>query len=115
MSSEPDRRSNPSDPPRTAGEDADAEQTQVRKAVALHYQPGAAAPRVVATGRGHVAEQIIDAAHEAGVPVREDRALANALAALELDAEVPEVLYRAVAETLAWAYSLDTAAARRPH
>jgi flagellar biosynthesis protein len=79
----------------------------------LQYSPGDRAPQVVATGQGYVAEQIIAAAREAGVPVREDPALAEALAALDLGSEVPQALYRAVAETLAWAYGLDLAAARR--
>lgn len=81
-----------------------------REAAALSYQPGDAAPRVVASGRGHVAERIIAAAHEAGVPVRSDPGLARALSALDLGAEVPEAMYRAVAETLAWAYRLDAEA-----
>ena len=68
---------------------------------------------MVATGSGYVAEQIIAAAREAGVPVRSDPALAKALAALDLGDEVPEALYRAVAETLAWAYGLDAEAAKR--
>lgn len=84
-----------------------------RQAAALQYTDGDRAPQVVATGQGYVAEQIIAAAREAGVPVREDPALAKALASLDLGAEVPGALYRAVAETLAWAYGLDVAAAKR--
>ena len=91
-----------------------AEERPRRKAAALQYKLGDRAPEVVATGQGIIAEQIIAAATEAGVPVREDPALAAALAALDLGAEVPEVLYRAVAEALAWAYRLDVAAATRP-
>lgn len=83
-----------------------------RRATALRYQSGDAAPRVTATGSGLVAERIVAAAREAGVPVREDPALAEALAALELDATVPPDLWRAVAEALAWAYRLDAAARR---
>jgi flagellar biosynthesis protein len=85
-----------------------------RRATALRYEPGDAAPRVTATGSGLVAERIIAAAREAGVPVREDPALAEALAALDLDATVPPEMWRAVAEALAWAYRLDAAAAGRP-
>jgi flagellar biosynthesis protein len=77
------------------------------EAAALSYEPGQTAPRVVASGRGLLAERIIAAAREAGVPVRSDPALARALAALDLGEEVPEAMYRAVAETLAWAYKLD--------
>lgn len=82
------------------------------EATALSYEPGQTAPHVVATGRGHVAERIIAAAQEAGVPIRSDAALARALAALDLGDEVPEAMYRAVAETLAWAYKLDAQAGR---
>ena len=84
-----------------------------REATALSYEPGEKAPRVVASGRGYVADRIIAAAEEAGVPVRSDPALARALAALDLGDEVPEAMYRAVAETLAWAYKLDAQVGRR--
>jgi flagellar biosynthesis protein len=83
-----------------------------KRASALHYEPGAVAPRVTATGSGLVAERIIAAAREAGVPVRSDPALAQALGALELDANIPPELWRAVAEALAWAYKLNVAAQR---
>jgi len=81
-----------------------------RRAIALRYQPGDLAPRVAATGAGMIAERIIAAAREAGVPVRADPALADALAALDLGREVPQAMYVAVAEALAWAYRLDAAA-----
>jgi flagellar biosynthesis protein len=80
-----------------------------RRAAALRYDAGTdASPRVVATGRGHVAARIIAEARAAGVPVRDDAALAEALASLDLGLNVPEELYRAVAEALAWAYRLDS-------
>jgi flagellar biosynthesis protein len=83
------------------------ERQQRRRASALAYQPGSNAPRLVASGAGLVAERIIAAARDTGVPVRADPSLAEALAALELGDEVPQELYVAVAETLAWAYRLD--------
>ncbi len=83
-----------------------------RRATALHYEHGDRAPRVTATGAGLVAERIVAAAREAGVPVRTDPALAEALGALELGTDVPEEMWRAVAETLAWAYRLDAQRAR---
>jgi flagellar biosynthesis protein len=83
-----------------------------RRAAALHYDGDTdTAPRVVAAGRGLVAERIIAEARAAGVPVRDDAALAEALAALDLGANVPEELFRAVAEALAWAYRLDSGGA----
>ena len=79
-----------------------------RRAAALRYEAGAdGAPRVVAAGKGLVAERILAEARAAGVPIRDDAALAEALAGLDLGTEVPESLYRAVAEALAWAYRLE--------
>lgn len=76
-----------------------------KRATALRYE--CRAPRVVATGKGLVAEKILEAARAAGVPLREDPVLVQALATLELDQEIPPELYRAVAEALAWAYQLS--------
>jgi flagellar biosynthesis protein len=81
-----------------------------KRAIALSYEEGAHAPRVSATGAGLVAERILAAAREAGVPVRSDPALVQALGTLELGSEVPQELWVAVAETLAWAYKLDAQA-----
>jgi flagellar biosynthesis protein len=78
-----------------------------RRAAALSYKTGDSAPKVTASGRGYVAERIIAAARELGIPVKSDPALAKALAALDLGDEVPEAMYRAVAEALVWAYRLD--------
>ena len=73
---------------------------------ALKYT-GDGAPQVVAAGRGHLAASILERAHEAGVPVHRDPALASALAQLSLGQEVPEAMWTAVAEVLAWAYGLS--------
>jgi flagellar biosynthesis protein len=81
-----------------------------RTAAALRYE-GVGAPELVASGRGHAAEKILEVARAAGVPIREDRLLAEALAALDLGSEVPEELYRAVAEALVWAHRLARSAA----
>ena len=78
-----------------------------RRATALRYEPGDLSPQIAATGAGLVAERIIAAAREAGVPVRSDPALAEALGALQLGTNVPAELWRAVAEALAWAYRLN--------
>lgn len=70
-------------------------------AVALRYERGVTpAPRVVAKGRGLVAERIIETAREAGVAVEGSPMLAEALAGVEVDDEIPEELYRAVAEVI---------------
>lgn len=86
-----------------------------RRATALSYdaEGEGRAPKITATGRGLIADRIIEEAEKAGVPVRRDDALAAALAGLELGHEVPEELWAAVAEALAWAYALDVKARRR--
>jgi flagellar biosynthesis protein len=76
---------------------------------ALSYT-GTGAPHVIAAGRGNVAATILERAREAGVPVHTDPELADALAGLALGSEVPEDLWAAVAEALAWAYSVSDAA-----
>lgn len=80
-----------------------------KRAVALQYDRagGENAPKVVASGRRLVAERILEEARKAGVPVREDAALVQALSALELGTEIGEELYAVVAEALVWAYRLD--------
>jgi flagellar biosynthesis protein len=82
-----------------------------KRAAAVRYE-GRGAPKVVASGRAVMAERILEEARKAGVPVREDAALAEALASLELDREIGEELYAAVAEALGWAYSLAAATPR---
>ncbi len=68
-------------------------------AIALHYdKPNA--PIVVAKGRGAIGQTIIEAARTHGVPLEENAALAEALSQVELGDEIPEALYRAVAEVL---------------
>lgn len=74
-------------------------------AVALHYdQRSPTLPRVVATGTGAVAEQILNAAFASGVKVREDADLAEILAAVEVDSEIPLEALAAVAEILSYVY-----------
>jgi len=78
------------------------------KAVALKYnQKKDGAPRVVARGRGEIAEKIIQVAREHNVPLYEDQDLIRILEALDLETEIPPTLYRAVAEVLAFIYRLN--------
>ncbi len=76
-------------------------------AVALTYAPGEAAPRVVAKGRGLIAEEIIARAREHGIYVHESQELVALLMQVDLDAHIPPQLYVAVAELLAWLYRLE--------
>ena len=70
-------------------------------AVALQYDRSAVpVPRVVAKGRGQTGETILALAREHGVPIEENAALAEALSQVELGEDIPEGLYRAVAEVL---------------
>ncbi len=81
-------------------------------AVALAYQNGDSAPRIVAKGRGLIAEQIIERAKEHGVAVHESKELVALLLQVELDDHIPPALYRAVAELLAWLYRVEAAQQR---
>jgi flagellar biosynthesis protein len=72
-------------------------------AVALLYD-GENAPRVTAKGKGKQAEQIFALAREHGIPLENDPELAQILAQIPLGDEIPEMLYRAIAEVIAFAY-----------
>ncbi len=76
-------------------------------AVALAYQSGESAPKVVARGRGIIAKAIIDRAKEHGIFVHESQELVGLLMQVELDDHIPPELYLAVAELLAWVYRLE--------
>lgn len=78
-----------------------------REAVALAYSAADNAPRVVAKGRGLIAEEIIARAREHGVFVHESRELVALLMQVDLDARIPPQLYVAVAELLAWLYRME--------
>lgn len=80
-----------------------------RKAVALGYDPGKdGAPKVLAKGSGYVADRIIELAKEKGVKFYEDAALVEALSVIDIGQDIPEELYRVVAEILAFIYSIDS-------
>jgi flagellar biosynthesis protein len=78
-----------------------------REAVALAYSAADSAPRVVAKGRGLIAEEIIARAREHGVFVHESPELLSLLMQVDLDARIPPKLYVAVAELLAWLYRIE--------
>lgn len=88
-----------------AGEDK--EKKKVKQAIALEYDPSDEAPRVIASGRGELAERIIEKAKEADVPVHRDDKLADTLSRLEIGDMIPPELYEVVAEILVFVDSMD--------
>ncbi|WP_175782297.1 EscU/YscU/HrcU family type III secretion system export apparatus switch protein [Burkholderia anthina] len=83
--------------------------TSRKRAAALVYDPkgGDAAPRVVAKGYGLLAEMIVARAHDAGLYVHTAPEMVSLLMQVDLDDRIPPQLYQAVADLLAWLYSLD--------
>ena len=80
-----------------------------RSAAALGYDPEAdKAPRLLARGHGQIADRIIALAREHDIPLREDPDLVAVLAKLDLGREIPQELYRAVAEILAFVYRVNS-------
>ena len=76
-----------------------------KRAVALQYDKGEdIAPRVTATGKGSIAEQIIAIAEENGITIRQDKELTEILSVLEVDSVIPLEAYAAVAEILSYIY-----------
>ena len=78
-----------------------------RTAVALSYEPGEQAPKILATGKGALADKIIDAAKEADVPTYKDDKLAATLSKLEIGDMIPPELYQVVAEILLFVSDMD--------
>lgn len=91
----------------------DGKGEEQKKAVALGYEDDKdSAPRVLARGSGLVADRIMELAKEKGVTLYEDAALVEALSAVDIGREIPEELYKVVAEVLAFIYALDNHARR---
>ncbi len=78
-----------------------------QQAIALSYATGDYAPKVVAKGRGVIAEQIIARAKQHNVFVHESKDLVALLMQVDLDDHIPPELYQAIAEILAWLYRLE--------
>lgn len=88
---------------------ADNKQTgeKAKTAVALAYTPGDAAPKILATGKGALADRIIETAKEADVPTYKDDKLADTLSRLEIGDMIPPELYEVVAEILVFVDDMD--------
>lgn len=80
---------------------------KVKQAIALEYDPSDEAPRVIASGRGLLAEKIIEKAKESDVPIHRDDKLADTLSRLEIGEMIPPELYEVVAEILIFVDSMD--------
>lgn len=81
---------------------------EVKIAAALRYEPAkSGAPRVTAKGRGYLAEKILEIAASHDIPVKQEPDLAKMLYLIDIDDEIPEELYRAVAEILAFLYAMN--------
>ncbi len=83
--------------------------TSQQYAVAMTYGDSSGAPKVVAKGRGLIAQAIIERAKQHGIHVHESEELVGLLMQVELDQQIPPQLYLAVAELLAWLYRLEHA------
>ena len=78
-----------------------------KTAVAIYYEPGEAAPKILATGKGKVAEKIIETAKENKVPTYKDNKLASTLSKLQIGDMIPPELYEVVAEILVFVDDMD--------
>lgn len=86
---------------------AKEKENKVKQAIALEFDPDDEAPKVIATGKGALAERIIEKAKEADVPVHRDDKLADTLSRLEIGEMIPPELYEVVAEILVFVDSMD--------
>ncbi len=81
----------------------------LKQAVALAYTAGSKSPKVIAAGKGMIADQIIKLAKENDVYVYQSKEMVALLMQVQLDQEIPPTLYKAVAELLAWLYKIEKA------
>ena len=85
----------------------DDEKKKVKQAIALEYDPSNEAPRVVASGKGILADKISEKARESSVPIHRDDKLADTLSRLEIGEMIPPELYEVVAEILVFVDAMD--------
>ena len=95
-------------------EELDIKDKTQLKAVAVKYDvEKGRAPKIVATGKGLIAQEILKVAEEHSVPLYEDVTMANLLSKLDLETEVPPALFSMVSEVLAFVYHLDKMSKKR--
>ena len=83
------------------------EKKKIKTAVALEYNPQEEAPKIIASGKGYLAEKIIETAKASDIPVHKDDRLAQSLSKLEIGEYIPKELYQVVAEVLLFVDRLD--------
>ncbi len=83
------------------------EKKKIKQAIALEYDPNDEAPKVIASGRGALAERILEKAKESDVPIHRDDKLADTLSRLEIGDMIPPELYEVVAEILVFVDAMD--------
>tara|TARA_A100001015_G_scaffold297330_1_gene378711 strand:+ start:2594 stop:3004 length:411 start_codon:yes stop_codon:yes gene_type:complete len=84
------------------------------QAIAIKYDKDKkSAPKIIATGKGKIAESILEIAESNDIPFYEDETLANILSKLDLETEIPKELFGIFAEILAFVYHLDQLASKR--
>ncbi len=82
-------------------------QKKIKTAVALGFEPGDQAPKILATGQGYVAEKIIENAKKENIPLHHDSKLAETLSRLDFGDYIPPELYEAVVEVLMFVDRVD--------
>ena len=80
---------------------------KIKQAIAIEYDPNEVAPKIIASGKGLLAERILDKAREESIPIHKDVSLANTLARLEIGETIPPELYEVVAEILVFVDRLE--------
>ena len=83
------------------------ENAKKKQAIALEYDPGNDAPVVIASGKGALAERIIENAKKAKIPIHKDTSLSDTLSRLDIGDSIPPELYEVVAEILVFVDAMD--------
>jgi flagellar biosynthesis protein len=93
---------------------ANKDVNKIKQAIALGYDPTEDAPKIIATGKGIIAERILEKAKESNVPIHRDDKLADTLSRLDIGDMIPPELYEVVAEILVFVDAIDKLKAKMP-
>lgn len=89
-------------------EKKDNNKPQLKKSAALKYDRSKdSAPRIIASGKGNIAEKILKKAREENIPIKKDKDVVEVLAELNIGDQIPEEIYLVIAEILAFLYDLE--------